>query len=178
MNFSTRGWWGVVLGFSATYLASLGNILSARHQRLGHGVIETNALGMAYGALVILLLALVLKKPFDFSLTFGYVSSLAYLAVFGSVLAFGLYLTLVGRIGAPKAAYATLLIPVVALQASAMVEGYQWSGWAFAGVALILTGNVIILKSRTGGIAQARHEKWKRSEGFLKSVSTPHPAAK
>ena len=120
-------------------------------------------------ALAILLLALGLNKPFEFPFTISYAGSLAYLAVFGSVVAFGLFLSLVGRIGAPKAAYATLLIPVVALQASAMVEDYHWSGWALAGIALILTGNVIILKSRSEGRS---HTKPHVAEGSGSLVKT------
>ena len=170
MEYSHQRWWGLGLGFGATYLASLGNILSAHHQRLGLGVIETNAAGMAYGALVVLLLALLLKKPFDFPFSLSYIGSLAYLALFGSVVAFGLYLTLVGRIGAAKAAYATLLFPLVALQVSAMVEGYHWNSWVLAGVALILLGNVIILKSRAGVTLQNKREHTKRPGRLVKAV--------
>ncbi|MCJ7500347.1 EamA family transporter, partial [bacterium] len=75
-----------------------------------------------------------------------YISSLLYLAVFGSVFAFGMYLTLIGRIGADRAAYTTLLFPIVALALSMAFEGYRGSVGAMVGIILILAGNFIVLK--------------------------------
>ncbi|MGD8350111.1 MAG: EamA family transporter, partial [Gammaproteobacteria bacterium] len=71
--------------------------------------------------------------------------SLLYLAVFGSILAFGSYLTLVGRIGADRAAYAAVLFPVIALGLSTLFEGYHWTPHAVFGFALVLLGNYIVL---------------------------------
>ena len=78
-------------------------------------IIQTNAYGMTYGTLVLLVVALAAGKRFLFEVSFAYISSMLYLSIFGSIIAFGLYLTLVGRIGADRAAYAALLFPVVAL---------------------------------------------------------------
>lgn len=136
---------GIGFALLGTYLASLGNIVSARNQRNALPVVQSNAWGMAYGGLAMLLLAGAAGKAYLFELTLPYVGSLFYLAVFGSIVAFGCYLTLVGRIGADKAAYAMLLFPVVALQLSVWFEGYQWSAQSLAGVALVLAGNGIIL---------------------------------
>ncbi len=68
-----------------------------------------------------------------------------YLALFGSVFAFGFYLTLLGRIGPDKAAYATVLFPVIALGLSTVFEGYQWSPHAVGGMILVILGNVLVL---------------------------------
>ena len=76
-------------------------------------------------------------------------SHLLYLAVFGSVFAFGMYLTLIGRIGADRAAYTTLLFPIVALALSMAFEKYRGSVGALVGVGLILMGNYIVLKRRS-----------------------------
>jgi len=139
---------GLLLCFVATYLASIGNILSARNQKHGLPVVQTNAFGMMYGALLMLGLSAVLGRSFAFEMTGAYVGSLLYLALFGSIVAFGCYLSLVGRIGADRAAYATLVFPVVALVISTIWEGYQWSASAFSGVALILLGNVLLLQRK------------------------------
>lgn len=64
--------------------------------------------------------------------------------MFGSVLAFGIYFTLVGRIGASQAAYSTLLFPLVALTVSTFYEGYQWHANAVIGLVLILMGNLVM----------------------------------
>ncbi len=70
---------------------------------------------------------------------------MVYLAVFGSAVAFGCYLSLMKNIGADKAAYATVLFPLVALSISTVFEGYEWSFISVCGVLLTLIGNVIVM---------------------------------
>jgi len=130
------------LAVLATFLASLGNIASARNQREGIPVVQSNTYGMTYGAL----LMLVTGREFNFEFTVSYVSSLVFLSVFASIIAFWSYLTLLGRVGVERAAYATLIFPLVALGISTIFEGYQWSAYAVIGIVLILGGNLLILK--------------------------------
>ena len=147
-SLNNNGALGAVLCVVATLFASLGNITSARNQKNGLPIIQTNAYGMSYGALTMLLITLAWGKPFSFEATPVYISSLLYLALFGSVIAFGCYLTLVGNIGADRAAYATLLFPIVALAISTIWEDYHWTLSSAAGVGLILLGNLWMLKRR------------------------------
>jgi drug/metabolite transporter (DMT)-like permease len=107
---------GVVLTMISTFMASLGNIISARHQKYELPVIQTNAYGMAYGAVIMGIVVIASGKPFNFETTLVYIGSLFYLAVFGTVIAFGCYLKLIGKIGADRAAYATMLFPIWASQ--------------------------------------------------------------
>jgi len=136
---------GVVLSLLGTFIASLGNIVSARNQRQGLPVIQSNAFGMAYGALILSVAALVQGHPFTYDSVPSYSLSLIYLALFGSVLAFGSYLTLLGRIGPERAAYAMVLFPLVALGISTLFEGYQWTLSSACGVALVIAGNIVIV---------------------------------
>jgi drug/metabolite transporter (DMT)-like permease len=73
-----------------------------------------------------------------------YLVAMVYLAIFGSVIAFTAYLTLVGRIGASKAAYATVLFPLVALSLSTLYEGFVWQTVSIMGVVVSLIGNLVI----------------------------------
>jgi drug/metabolite transporter (DMT)-like permease len=146
---------GLGIGLVATYSASLGNILSARNQQHGLPVLQTNAFGMAYGALLMGVYAFFTAAPFAFEWSVPYVSSLLYLSVFGSIIAFGAYLTLVGRIGADRAAYATVLFPLVALVLSSLFEGFEWTAMALVGVALVLIGNVLVVGRGLGA-------RWRR----------------
>ena len=130
----------------ATFLASLGNIASARNQQNGIPVIEANTYGMTYGALLMLALSFASGKDFTIEMTATYIGSLLFLSVFASIFAFLSYLTLLGRVGVERGAYATLLFPLVALGISTVFEGYHWSAYAGIGVALILTGNLLILR--------------------------------
>ena len=153
-DITETGFKGLCLSVVATVMASLGNILSARNQRHGLPVVQTNAFGMAYGTLFMFLTALVSGKSFSIDPSAPYLISLVYLAVFGSVIAFGCYLSLVGSIGADRAAYATLLFPLIALFLATLFEGYRWTPSAVMGVVVILTGNAIaMIKQKTPGKA-------------------------
>ncbi len=59
------------------------------------------------------------------------------------MIGFTAYLMLIGRIGPERAAYCTVLFPIVALAVSTVFEGYRWTALAGAGIALILLGNVV-----------------------------------
>ncbi len=103
---------------------------------------------MAYGASITLVYAVSRGAEFGFDASFDYVASLLYLALFGSVIAFGSYLTLLGRIGADRAAYITIIFPVIALLLSALFENFVMNSQQFLGVVLILLGNAIVLRRR------------------------------
>ncbi|EMO7863831.1 DMT family transporter [Citrobacter amalonaticus] len=135
---------GVGLSALGTFGFSLGNMISLRHQKKGLEVMTTNSWAMLYGTLLIATIALLRGDNFTPQWTFSYIGALLYLAVFGSVIAFGAYFTLVGRIGASNAAYSTLLFPLVALSFSTVYEGYSWQVNAVAGLILILVGNLVM----------------------------------
>jgi drug/metabolite transporter (DMT)-like permease len=147
-TLSDKGMVGLLISLGATVSASLGNITSARNQMAGIPVVQANAWGMTYGTLFMTVVALITGKQFTFEATFPYVTSLLYLALFGSVFAFGMYLTLIGRIGADRAAYTALLFPLVALGLSFMFENYSPAPLAILGVALIFLGNFLVLKGK------------------------------
>jgi drug/metabolite transporter (DMT)-like permease len=133
---------GSILALGGALTASFGNMLSQSAQKRALPVVATNTWGMFYGAILTGVVALVSGHEFNFDATFTYITSLAYLAVFGSVIAFGAYLTLLGRIGAHKAGYVTVMFPVVAVILSMAFEGLQLSGTIVTGTALVLLGNL------------------------------------
>jgi drug/metabolite transporter (DMT)-like permease len=103
----------------------------------------TNSWAMLIGASVLTLGALALGMPFTAETSTRYLGSLLYLAIPGSVVAFTAYLVLVGRIGPDRAAYSTVLFPIVALTVSTVFEGYHWTAPALCGLALVLGGNLL-----------------------------------
>lgn len=147
-SFSDSKIVGLLLAVGGTYIASLGNISSAWNQREGIPVISSNAYGMTYGAVAMFLIALISGKPLSFETNTEYIGSLLYLAIFGSVIAFGAYLTLIGNIGASKAAYVSVIAPVIALIISTIFEDYRWSMSSFSGAVLIIIGNITALSQR------------------------------
>lgn len=145
LDVSSTALTSVGLAMLATWAASLGNMVALRNQRQGLPVIETNTFGMAYGAAFTFVAALIIDAELGFDWSTGYVGSLLYLAVFASIIAFGCYLSLLGRIGADRAAYAGVLFPIVALALSTLFEGYRWTVPALIGVATVLAGNLLVL---------------------------------
>ncbi len=155
---------GMGLAFIATISASLGNVVSARNQRDGLPVIQTNAYGMLYGAFFMFLLALFRGAQLEFDSSAGYILSLLYLAIFGSVIAFGSYLTLLGRIGLDRAAYVTVLFPIIALLLSTLFEGLQWGATQLVGIVLVLLGNAVVL-SKNGSLKLLKRLERKTATG-------------
>jgi len=137
---------GIGLSLIGTLCFSAGNLLSSLQQKAGLKPLTTNAWGMLYGALMLVVICLVNGTPFAFEWSTRYVGSLLYLAIPGSVIGFTAYLTLVGRMGPERAAYCTVLFPVVALNISVFVEGYQWSAPGLFGLLLVMLGNVLVFR--------------------------------
>jgi drug/metabolite transporter (DMT)-like permease len=139
---------GIALAAVATVIASAGNLYSQRLFSTGVGVVPGTALAMGYAALAVLAYCVASGVPFAFDARPGYVLSLAYLALFGSVIAFVSFLTLLRRIGAGRSGYTAAVIPAVAMIASTLFEGYRWSAPAVAGMGLVLAGTVLVLRAR------------------------------
>ena len=137
---------GLGLALIGTLCFSAGNMLSSLQQRAGLRPLTTNAWGMLYGALLLVGYCLVSGTPFAFEWNGRYIGSLLYLAIPGSVIGFTAYLTLVGRMGPERAAYCTVLFPLVALNISAYAEGYQWTAPALVGLVLVMLGNVLVFR--------------------------------
>ncbi len=145
-NFDLNNSTAMGLGFSlaGALLASFGNILSSRNQRNGLPVMETNAIGMGYGAMISIIWAVSTGKPMLFDTSLLYIGSLFYLSIVGSIIAFGCYLTLIGRVGPAKAAYPLVVVPVVALLVSEIFEDYHWTIYSLIGVVIITVGNILV----------------------------------
>lgn len=136
----------LLLCFLGTVCASAGNLLAAVNLRHGLPVLACNCWGMFYGSLALYLFAVLTGVPLAVDWRAPYLMSLSYLAFFGTVLAFWAYMSLIGRIGADRAAYTTLLFPIVALQLSVWLEDYRWTVWSACGVALVLAGNWLAMR--------------------------------
>ena len=145
-NLDSNNTKGFILAMSGAFIASLGNITSARNQKNKLPVVQTNAFGMLYGAIIMFIVALVTGAPIIFEFTVTYISALLYLTIFGSIIAFSAYLTLLGNIGPDRAGYVTLVFPIIALILSTIFEGYNLSFMAIIGIALISIGNIFILR--------------------------------
>jgi drug/metabolite transporter (DMT)-like permease len=150
LSWSDATVYGTTLCLSGAFLASLGNMVSQSAQNKGLPIVQSNAWGMMYGAILTGVIAYGQGVPFNFDGSLSYVLSLAYLVVFGSIFAFGAYLTLLGRIGAHKAGYALVMFPVVALVLSILFEDLPFDANIVVGILLVIAGNVFILRRNSG----------------------------
>jgi drug/metabolite transporter (DMT)-like permease len=106
------------------------------------------SIGMLYGSLILVFYIAVSDVSFSFNTSYSYIISLVYLALIASVIGFGVYLKLVGNIGADKASYVNIFTPTIALLLSTLFENYDWSWVGLIGVLLIIIGNIIVLYAK------------------------------
>jgi drug/metabolite transporter (DMT)-like permease len=137
---------GLALCLAATYAASWGNIVAKKVSKLGLPIIQSNGLAMFFSGCFSFVVAYVLGAEIKTQFSFEFWGALVYLAVFGSVIGFGAYMILLRNIGAEKAAYITVLFPIVALTISTYLEDFHWSLDTVVGIVLILLGNVVAFR--------------------------------
>jgi drug/metabolite transporter (DMT)-like permease len=137
---------GLMFALIGTVAASLGNLTALRNQKHTIPVVPLMGWAMIYGTILIAAYAALSGDAFSFEWTLSYLASLVYLSLFGSVLAFGFYLTLIKRIGADRASYIGAAVPIVALLLSTLFEDLQWHVPMVIGVMLCIAGNVLILR--------------------------------
>lgn len=137
---------GVAIGIVATLCASTGNMFAFKNHRQKIPVIVFNSYGMLYGAICTLLIGLFRHENFSFPMTLSFSISLLYLTIFGTVIAFWAYQTLVGTIGADRAAYTSVIAPVIAVFISSIYEDVKFTPYIVVGILFCLIGNIVSLR--------------------------------
>jgi drug/metabolite transporter (DMT)-like permease len=139
---------GIIIGIVATFFASIGNMFAYKNHMLKIPVMTFNAWGMLYGAGFSLIFGLLMRESFIFPTSNSFLFSLGYLSLFGTVIAFWAYQTLVGTIGADRAAYTSIINPVIAMLISSVFENIVFTPLLFVGILLCFTGNLIALRKQ------------------------------
>jgi drug/metabolite transporter (DMT)-like permease len=147
---------GIAYGLGATAIATAGNLVAVRNQRSGLAVLPSTAWGMLYGGIVAAIAGAVVGVHWTFDARPAYVLSLLYLSLFGSVIAFGSYLTLLKIVGPARSAYVGVATPVVALLLSTLFEGYRWTWVSALGVLLAIVANWMAMRPARVGPSVAR----------------------
>jgi drug/metabolite transporter (DMT)-like permease len=139
---------GIAMALTGVVAASLSNVAARRGEIAGANVAALTAWAMAYGAGVLALFALLAGKAWNFAPTLGYVLSLAHLSLVGSVIAFLLYYGLARRRGYSTASYVSALTPPLAMVMSSLFEHRSWQTSALLGLALIVSGQALLLRAK------------------------------
>jgi drug/metabolite transporter (DMT)-like permease len=125
--------------------ASVANVVQARPEVRRFPLYAILAWSMAAGALIDGAIAVIMTGPPVFDPRPAYWLGVFYLALLASVLTFSLYYPVVRRIGPGKAAYSSVLVPIIAMGFSTAFEGYRWTALTIVGALLALGGMVAAL---------------------------------
>jgi drug/metabolite transporter (DMT)-like permease len=147
-NFGARALIGILLTLLAVVAAVVGNIFARRNELLNVGIAASTGWAMGYGALILAVFAMATGRPWVFEPTWEYTLSLLHLTINGSVIAFLLYYGLARRRGYATASYISALAPPVAMLVSMLFEAKTWGLLALGGVALVLAGQWLLLRSK------------------------------
>ena len=139
---------GILLAVGAVVGAALGNIFARRTEERGASVAAATAWGMGYGSVLLAIYVVVYRRHWTFDRRWPYMVALLYLAVVGSVVAFLLYYGLARRRGYSSASYIAALTPLVAMLMSTLFEGKHWGTSAIGGVALVICGQWLLLRTQ------------------------------
>jgi len=143
----------VAVGLALTLVGMIGassaNIYQAMDRARRHPLTALLACSMAIGALLDAFIAITVSGPPTFDPRPSYLAGLLYLALAASALAFSLYFPVVRKIGPARAAYSSVIVPIIAMTLSTLFEGYRWSPLAGSGAALALGGMLIAMGDRT-----------------------------
>ena len=139
---------GLILCVTATIFASIGNTAASAKKIRQIPLFPLTAWAMLYGAIFTALYALLAGHTPTFDTRLSYWLSFLYLSIFGSVIAFSVYLWLIEKIGGSRAAYTSVLTPIVALIISTFLENYIWSVLSLSGISLVLLGNLLLLRKK------------------------------
>jgi drug/metabolite transporter (DMT)-like permease len=138
---------GIGLTLLGVLAASVSNVMQASSRFREHPVVALLSWGMFYGTIGNLAVALLISGAPVFEDRLGYWLGLVYLGVFASALAFTFYLRIIRAVGPGRAAYSSLLVPIIAMALSTMFENYHWTRLAAIGCLLALLGLFIALRS-------------------------------
>ena len=138
---------GLGLVLVAVLAASASNVMQLADGMKSRAVGPMLGWAMLYGALMDAAFAWATVGPPVIERTWSYWLELVYLGVIASALAFWLYYRIIRQIGPARAAWSSVLIPILAMALSTLFEGYRWSALAIGGGLLAIAGLLIALRS-------------------------------
>ncbi len=139
---------GVGWSLVAVLAASVANVMQATKAAKAIPVVSLVVWGMAWGTLFNIGVALIVDGPPVFDRYPSYWLGTLYLGLIGSALAFTAYFHVIRAIGPARAAYSSVLIPVLAMGLSTLFEHYRWSPEAVVGGLLTLAGLFVALQAK------------------------------
>jgi drug/metabolite transporter (DMT)-like permease len=129
---------GLVLGIAASIASSAGSVVVGKVREESNNLVLTTGWSMFWGTCMVAAWCLATGQAFIIPRTAGYVLGLLHLSIFGSVVAFICYFTLINRIGSSKAVYIGVITPVISVLLSIKLEHYRPGPTEWLGMAVCL----------------------------------------
>lgn len=139
---------GIVLTAGSILAASVANVMHAAEMGRRLPMLPMLFWALLWGAAGDVVLAWMTAGPPVLPLDPRYLGGVAFLGIMGTVVTFPLYVWLIRQLGAGRAAYNGVAVPIVAMLISTLLEGYRWSALSVTGAVLALAGMVIALSAR------------------------------
>ena len=139
---------GAALTVGGILSASAANITQAMEGAKRQPFLALLAWSMTAGAVINTIYALVADGPPQFDPRASYTLGILYLGLAGSVVTFPLYYGLVRKVGAGRAAYSSVIVPIVAMVLSTLFEGFEWGLLPATGAVITLVGMVVAMRGR------------------------------
>ena len=139
---------GLSLALLGTFCASTGNMIHQRNLNNNFLLMPTITYAMLYGSLVTLLITQINGTKLLFEYSFSYIASLTYLSIVGSIFAFIFYLKLLEKVGAGRAGYVGVVMPVLALLVSTVFENLEWKVNLIIGLPILIIGAVLVINQK------------------------------
>jgi drug/metabolite transporter (DMT)-like permease len=130
---------GLGLALAATIASSAGNVIVAKVREQCANLLLTLAWSMFWGTTLVLVWIVVSGERLVMPTQPRYWMGLVYLSIFGSVIAFNAYFTLINRIGSQKAVYVGVITPVISVLLSIQLEHYRPGPLEWLGMVLCLS---------------------------------------
>jgi drug/metabolite transporter (DMT)-like permease len=147
-NLSNGTHVGLFLALLGTFCASTGNMIHQRNLNNNFPLIETIAYAMLYGSFITLLITQINGTELLFEYSFSYIASLAYLSIVGSIFAFIFYLRLLEKVGAGRAGYVGVVMPVLALLISTIFENLELQIDLIVGLPILIIGAILVINQK------------------------------
>ena len=136
---------GVLFTLASVLLSTVGSLAASRNNANGLPFWPALGFGMVYGALAAAALGLAQGQVVALPVAWSWWLALLYLSLAGSVLTFACFLTLQQRIGPGPAGSIGVMTPLLALVVSMVFESFHPDVLTFAGAALAVAGNALVL---------------------------------
>lgn len=148
---------GIALAVMATISSSMGNVVVVKLREQSSNQMLTMAWSMFWGSSMVALWALATGASFILPSASHYWMGLLYLSIFGSVIAFNAYFTLISRIGSSKAVYIGVVTPVISVLLSIQFEHYRPGPGEWLGMILCLSSVAWVMKAPAPQDAKSIH---------------------